>query len=130
MITWLIAAVVQGVGGPVASPVPVGIFDVLDVTLLVGGLLGGFLRALVSTSQHWYSKYTIVDVVLGGVVGVCYPLIPFIPIPESATIMQRGALVCALAYGGSHFLKAFVDRIYKQAGVAPVDGVVPDEVKK
>lgn len=69
----------------------------------LGGLIGSALRAAITTDQKTFSRQTIADVIIGGAIGVLYPLYPLIPLPESASLLQRAVIMGMLAYSTSDF---------------------------
>ncbi len=68
------------------------------LVLALGGILGAALRVVVTPEQPTFSRRTIADVVLGGVVGLLYPLYPVVQFPADATLLQRAAIVGLVAY--------------------------------
>lgn len=76
------------------------------IALASGGVLGCAARALVSQSQDLISRKTIADLIIGGLVGIVYPLIAPIPIPSSghANLIQQAAFVGIVSYVADHVL--------------------------
>lgn len=89
----------------------------MNVSLAFGvaGLIASGLKAFVSTDQANISKKSIADVVIGGAVGVLYPLFPVIPIPETASVLQQAVLVGVVSYFSSDLLTGILAKL----GVAP-----------
>ena len=69
-----------------------------SIAFAVGGILGSSLKAVSSNDQTTFSRKSIVDIAIGGLVGILLPLFPLIPIPKDASMVQQMALVAAIAY--------------------------------
>ena len=88
--------------------------------LALGGLVGSALKAWITASQATFSKKSIGDVLIGGAVGLLWPVLGPIPIPADLAIAQKAALVGVLAYVASDFLQNAITRVSRM--VAPKDG--------
>lgn len=78
----------------------------MNVSLAFGiaGLVGSGLKAWVSNDQASFSKKSVADVLIGGAVGILYPLVPFVPIPETANLLQQSALIGVISYFSSDLI--------------------------
>lgn len=78
----------------------------MNVSLVFGlaGLIGSALKAWVSNDQASFSKKSVADVAIGAAVGILYPLFPVIPLPESASLIQQGAVIGLVSYFSSDLI--------------------------
>ena len=78
----------------------------MSPTLAYGlaGLIGSGLKAWVSNDQLSWSKKSAADVLIGGAVGVLYPLFPLVPLPETANLLQQGAIIGIISYFSSDLI--------------------------
>lgn len=78
----------------------------MNVSLVYGiaGLVGSALKAWVSNDQASFSKKSLADILIGGAVGVLYPLFPLIPLPEGANLLQQGAIIGVISYFSSDLI--------------------------
>lgn len=74
----------------------------------VGGFLGSLLRASVNKMQPTLSKQTLVDVVVGGLVGLIIPAVD--PWPEGWTVIWKGASVAVVSYVSSDLVTNLMQR--------------------
>jgi hypothetical protein len=81
----------------------------------IAGLVGSALKAFVSTDQANFSKKSIADVVIGAAVGILYPLVPFVPIPETANLLQQAVMIGVISYFSSDLLTGVLSKL----GVGP-----------
>lgn len=72
--------------------------------LALGGLVGSAVKSWVTMSQATFSKQSVVDIVIGGVVGLLWPIWPPLPLPEGASLVQQAALVGCFAYFSSDLI--------------------------
>lgn len=72
--------------------------------LALGGIVGSALKAWVTTDQMNVSKNTVADVLIGGAVGLIYPLYPVIDFPAAATLVQKAAIIGMIAYFSSDLI--------------------------
>lgn len=70
----------------------------------IAGLIGSGLKAWVSNDQASFSKKSLADVLIGGAVGILYPLMPFVPFPEGATLLQQSAMIGVISYFSSDLI--------------------------
>lgn len=68
-----------------------------------GGVLGSAIRAWLTTSQVTFSRKSFADVVVGGLVGIMYPLYPLIPLVGS--LLQQGTEIALLSYFAGDMLQ-------------------------
>lgn len=71
------------------------------IAMAVGGIVGSALKAFVTNSQHTLSRQSIADILIGGAVGILYPLFPLIELPATASPLQKAAMIGVLAYFSS-----------------------------
>ncbi len=78
----------------------------MNVSLAYGiaGLIGSGLKAWVSNDQASLSKKSLADVLIGGAVGILYPLMPFVPFPEGANLLQQSAMIGVISYFSSDLI--------------------------
>jgi VIT1/CCC1 family predicted Fe2+/Mn2+ transporter len=81
----------------------------------IAGLIGSGLKAFVSTDQANISKKSVADVVIGGAVGILYPLFPFVPIPDTASLLQQAVMIGVISY----FSSDLVTGILSKLGIGP-----------
>lgn len=82
----------------------------VSIALAIGGLAGSLLRVVVTQDQDTFSKKSVADVVVGGAVGLLYPLYPVIELPAGASILQQAALVGVISYLTGDFVQSIVGR--------------------
>ena len=88
----------------------------------IGGLVGSAVRAVITTSQVTLSRQSIVDVLIGGAVGLLWPLYPVIELPAHASTLQNATIVGLFAYMSGDFVVNALRRIgalTKPNGTAP-----------
>lgn len=68
------------------------------IALALGGIAGSALKAFVSNDQGTFSKKSLADVLIGGAVGLLYPLYPIISLPPGASLAQQATLIAVIAY--------------------------------
>lgn len=73
-----------------------------SVTYFVAGVVGTGCKSLLSQGQDFISKKTVVDIVVGGLVGILLPMFPIIPIPKDANLIQQAAMVAFVSYAAGH----------------------------
>lgn len=76
----------------------------VSVAFGIAGLVGSALKAWVSNDQASFSKKSLADVLIGGAVGILYPLMPFVPIPDNATLLQSATLIGVVSYFSSDLI--------------------------
>jgi VIT1/CCC1 family predicted Fe2+/Mn2+ transporter len=76
----------------------------ISVAFGIAGLIGSGLKAWVSNDQASLSKKSLADVLIGGAVGVLYPLMPLVPIPDHATMLQASTLIGIMSYFSSDLI--------------------------
>ena len=91
----------------------------IEVWLALGGVCGAALRVIVTTAQPTLSRKSMVDILIGGAVGLLYPLYPVIDFPATATTLQKAAIIALLAYFASDFLVNTVSRFLPKGGIPP-----------
>lgn len=95
--------------------------DKTTLIFLAAGLVGGALKAMLSNSQGTFSKKSFADVVTAGFVGMLWPIMGPIPLPETANVLQQAGFIAFISYTASHVLTSALGK----AGL-PIDpGVVP-----
>lgn len=77
----------------------------------IAGLVGSGLKAWVSNDQSSFSKKSLADVLIGGAVGVLYPLFPFFPMPDGATLLQQSALIGVVSYFSSDLITNIMTKL-------------------
>ena len=70
----------------------------LSLALALGALLGGLAHAWVTKGQAMWSRPTAGTLFISLLIGVLYPLYPIIPFPDTANLLQKGAIMAAIAY--------------------------------
>lgn len=82
----------------------------MNTTLLlfIAGLVGSALRAASTYSHDTFSPKSITDVIVGGIVGVLYPL-SGAPLP--ADPWQAAAVVAGASYVGASVLQGALGRL-------------------
>lgn len=88
----------------------IAVVDPVTLWLGLGGLVGAALRSIVTLDQKTLSKQTVVDVLIGGAVGMLYPLYPVIPFPDGASLLQRAVIMAMMAYSTSDFATSMFRR--------------------
>jgi len=78
---------------------------------LAAGALGAALRALAANDQDTFSRKSIVDVVVGALAGVLYPVFPVMALPTDASVWQQAALVALVGYVGASIAQNTIGRI-------------------
>lgn len=85
--------------------------DPVSLWLAGGALLGSAMRAFLTPAQKTLSRKSIADVVIGGAVGLLYPLYPVVPLPGGASPLQLAVVMFVLAYFSSDFLVNVVTKL-------------------
>jgi len=81
-----------------------------DVWFFLGGLVGSGLKAVITTSQETFSRKSVVDIAIGGMVGVLYPLYPIVPL--EGTMLQQAAEIAVISYFAGDLLQnAITNRV-------------------
>ena len=70
----------------------------VSLALAVGALLGALAHAKVTKGQNVWSRETAGTCIVSVLIGVLYPLYPIIPLPESANVVQKAAIMFGIAY--------------------------------
>lgn len=78
---------------------------------LVGGLIGGALKAWASNSQDTLSRKSLADVVVSGLVGLLWPFLGPIPLPADANIVQQAGFIAFVSYAASHLVTNVVEKL-------------------
>lgn len=68
----------------------------LTALFFVAGVIGSGCRAALTTSQGFWTRKSFVDLVIGGLTGILYPLYPLIPLAGNP--YQQAAMVAVLSY--------------------------------
>jgi len=91
----------------------------LTLVFILAGIIGAGLRAFLAASQEAVSRKSVVDVIVGGLVGGLYPLYPVIPLVGNW--LQQGLEVALLSYvAGDVVQNAILARVPKaQAFLSP-----------
>jgi len=92
----------------------------------IGGLVGSAVRAAITTSQGTFSKQSIVDVVIGGAIGLLWPIYPVIELPAHATVLQQATIVGLFAYMSGDFV---VNALRRLGALTKPNGTVPQPPK-
>lgn len=82
-----------------------------SIAMALGGLIGSGLKAWVTRSQETFSRASIADVLIGGAVGILYPLFPIVELPAAATALQKAAMIGVLAYFSSDLVANVAGRL-------------------
>jgi len=98
----------------------------ISAVYALAGLAGSTLKSYGSNDQKVKSRKGIVDVALGGLVGVLYPMLPLVPIPSEANIVQQFAFVAIISYFTADNI---INLMEKWFGVKINDGVPPEATK-
>lgn len=85
-----------------------------SVAFGLAGLIASALKVFVAGDQATISRKSIADVILGGAVGILYPLYPLVPMPEHATLLQQSMLVGVICY----FSSDLITNVLAKLGVA------------
>lgn len=85
--------------------------DKVSLTFLLAGLVGGALKAFLSNSQENISVKSLGDVVIAGLVGLLWPALGPIPIPEKLTLIQQAGFITFISYTGSHVVTSVLGKI-------------------
>jgi hypothetical protein len=85
-----------------------------SLAYFLAGLLAAILKAYFSADQATLSRKSVADVVIGGAVGILYPLYPLFPLPTGANLLQRAAIVLVICYVSTDLLQ----NILGKAGVS------------
>lgn len=80
------------------------------LALAIGGVLGAAFKAWMTVSQETFSRRSVADVVIGGLVGLLWTVYPVFQLPEGASLVQKGALVGIVAYTSSDLLSNLARR--------------------
>jgi len=88
--------------------------DYLAWALLVGGLLGSICKAAVKKDQKTLSAHSLVDVILGGLLGVFIPDI--LPFPDSWPIYKQGFAVAIISFSSSNLVTMVIGRFFPEIG--------------
>lgn len=72
--------------------------------LALGGLIGSAIKAWVTVEQPTLSKQSLIDIILGGAVGLLWTIWPPFDLPATASLVQRAAIVGITAYFSSDLL--------------------------
>ena len=100
-------------------------FDATTILLLVAGLIGGLLKALVTGHQPFLSRQTIADVATSGAVGILLPASGMLP--EGWKPAWQAALVIIVTYTASDLVTTLLGR-FKM--LAPPSGRRSDDPPK
>lgn len=71
----------------------------------IAGLVAAGLKAFFSADQATVSRKSVADVIIGGAVGILYPLYPLFPLPAGANLLQRAAVVLVICYVSTDLLQ-------------------------
>lgn len=93
-----------------------------SLAFLIAGLVAAALKSYVSADQATFSRKSVADIIIGGAVGLLYPLFPLVPLPTEATLLQQAALVGVLCYFSSDLLTGILTKL--GIGINPSKGVV------
>lgn len=88
--------------------------DMLQTVLFFGGgLVGSACRAAIAPDQVTFSKKSVVDLIIGGLVGVIYPATgaPML----GANVIVQASFVAVLSYAGS----GLIQDVLARAGIGP-----------
>jgi len=83
----------------------------LELWLMMGGIAGAALRVFVSNSQTTLSKQSIGDILIGGAVGLLYPLYPILEFPANASLYQKAGLIFVLSYLSADFVQNVIRKL-------------------
>lgn len=78
--------------------------------LALGGLIGSALKAWLTMSQNTFSKQSMADILVGGLVGLLWSVWPMFELPATASLVQKAALVGAFAYFSSDVISNLAKR--------------------
>ena len=81
------------------------------IAFAIAGLVAAALKAFVSADQATLSRKSVADVLIGGAVGILYPLFPVVPLPETANLLQQAVLVGVLSYFSSDLLQGILGKL-------------------
>jgi len=81
------------------------------IYLALGGLVGSGLKAYVTTTQENFSKQSLADVLIGGAVGLLYPLYPVIDFPAGASIVQKAVMIAVIAYFSADLIPGILSKL-------------------
>lgn len=82
-----------------------------SLAFLIAGLAASALKAYVSSDQATFSRKSVADILIGGAVGLLYPLFPMIPMPANASLIQQAALVGVICYFSSDLLQGILSKL-------------------
>jgi hypothetical protein len=100
-------------------------FDAVTVLLLIAGLIGGVLKALVTTHQPFASRQTIADVATSGAVGILLPASGMLP--DGWKPAWQAALVVIVTYSASDLVTNLLGRFKL---IAPPTGRRADDAQR
>lgn len=80
----------------------------------IAGVVASALKVFVAGDQATVSRKSIADVILGGAIGILYPLYPLVPLPDAANLLQQSMLVGVICY----FSSDLITNILAKLGVA------------
>lgn len=72
-----------------------------QLALMLGGAVGSFLRAWITRAQETWSRKTLVDVLLGGAIGLLWDTIMPIEFKAGTTLLQQATILGVLAATGN-----------------------------
>lgn len=88
-----------------------------SLIFLIGGLIGGALKAWASNSQDTWSRKSLADVFVSGLVGLLWPSLGPIPLPAGANIVQQAAFIALVSYAASHLVTNVVEKLGGGGGI-------------
>lgn len=81
------------------------------ILFALGGLMGSALRVVITTDQETFSRKSVVDLIVGALIGIIYPLYPLFPLPEGADLIQKSALIAVISYAGGDLVQSVMSRV-------------------
>lgn len=84
--------------------------DPVTIATFVGGIVGAGLRVMAAPDQETFGRKSVVDIVLGGIIGILVPVT--VGLPEGS-VAAKGAIVALSSYAGSNLLQDVLARVKK-----------------
>jgi uncharacterized membrane protein YraQ (UPF0718 family) len=83
----------------------------LSIALALGGIVGSALRVFITNDQTTFSRKSIGDILVGGAVGVLWPLYPLVELPVGASVLQQASLIGVVSYLAGDVIQNLVQRV-------------------
>lgn len=86
--------------------------DPVSIATFLGGLVGSALRAIGAPEQETLSRKSVVDIAIGGIIGILVPLT--VGLPADWPLIGKAASVAILSYSGSNLLQDVSSQLAKR----------------